>query len=104
MTTPRSTEEWQRLFAEQELSGQSVAAFCADHGLWASYFYRRRREAMGGRCRTLVRAPATPQAFVPVTMTEVSSSIELVIGEATLFLPIGVAPTWLAALLRGLET
>jgi hypothetical protein len=48
MTQPIKQEKWQRLFSEQEESGESVAGFCRARGVREALFYywkKRLREA-----------------------------------------------------------
>jgi transposase-like protein len=50
--TKRTWTKWRRLIREQERSGQSVAEFCREHELHASYFFawrKRLRESAGAR-------------------------------------------------------
>lgn len=99
--TRRTREEWQALFAAQARSGLSAAAFCREHGLKASQFWRRRRQLQGPS-----RSGAARSAFVPVTVRRSVEPpvMELRVGPAlSLRLPGSVAPTWVAELLSALR-
>jgi hypothetical protein len=50
--------KWRGLVSEQSESGQSVAAFCEERGLWAWQFYewkKRLRESKAGGQDTALR-------------------------------------------------
>ena len=65
----RSSEEWHQLIQQQEVSGQSVAAFCVSQGLCSTAFYTwRRRFREDGVDRTsFVRVEASGHGGSPGT-------------------------------------
>jgi transposase-like protein len=60
MTQPTKQEKWQRLFSEQEESGESVAGFCRTRGVREALFYYWKRR---------LRKAAVPQ-FVEVQVAK----------------------------------
>jgi transposase-like protein len=102
--TRRRTEDWQALCEAQAQSGLSGAAFCREHGLNPSQFWRWRRKLEGRRASG--REVAGRSAFVPVAVrgAERAVAIDMRVGPTlALRLPSSVAPGWLAALLRALR-
>lgn len=100
----RSKEQWQELFAQQDTSGLSAAAFCEQHGLCPRYFSLRRKylakaanKVEGGFVRAQVK---------PDTAREVSSAMArlLVIHTNAGRLDFNTLPPphWLVQLLKGL--
>jgi hypothetical protein len=88
--------QWRHRIEQWEVSGLSVQAFCARHGLTAASFYHWRR--------VLERRAAEAPAFVPVqvvadTPPPQASALELVLADGR---AVRVAPGFDAATLRRL--
>ena len=64
------TEFWQRIISEQEASGQSVRAFCQQHGHKEHSFYmwRKRMQKPGGMGFALVDTNRTRPTVIEVTL------------------------------------
>jgi len=94
---PEVVEKWRGLVAEQQLSSQSVAAFCRERGLAAAQFYawkaRLRRTGVG--------------RFLPVHVSEMGQaggSIEVRLGGGrSLIVAAGFDAAHLRAVLDVLE-
>jgi hypothetical protein len=92
----RKERQWRHRIEQWKVSGLSVRAFCAQHGLTAASFYHWRR--------VLERRAAEIPAFVPVqvvadTPPSQASALELVLADGW---AVRVAPGFDATTLRRL--
>ena len=92
----RKERQWQRRIDQWRVSGLSVRAFCAQHGLSPASFYHWRR--------VLARRAAEQPAFVPVQVVAdavpaQASALEVVLTDGR---TVRVAPGFDAATLRQL--
>lgn len=91
-------EQWRALIEKQEASGESVTAFCQQHGLTPKTFWNRRkalREADQGKGMVVVAPPASSASTSTGAMAVSWHGVELV-------LPASASPTWVAQLMREL--
>jgi hypothetical protein len=98
----RSVTEWRELIDQQAKSGLNAAVFCAQHGVCAKVFYRRRIElkqkAVDAATGRFIQVQAKPaQAITPPAGTV------LHFQSSRLQLPSGIDPDWLAQLMRSLR-
>jgi transposase-like protein len=98
---------WRRMLRQWRRSGQSVRAFCAEHGLAEALFYAWRR-TIGERDRETRRdappsrdhaAHSEAPLFVPVTVAEAAAPIEVVLARGHV---VRIAPGFDPATLRQL--
>jgi hypothetical protein len=92
----RKEQQWRRWIGEWRMSGLSVRAFCAQHGLSSASFYHWRR--------VLERRAAEEPAFVPVQVVAddtpaQTSALEVVLLDGR---TVRVAPGFDAATLQRL--
>ena len=95
----RTKAQWQALIKAQAESGQTAAVFCREHGVNAKYFSLRRRQLMEASERGV-------SSFVPVSLERNGHGEKIIVcypGGATLELPLGIEPRWLAQLLQALR-
>ncbi len=95
----RTKAQWQALIKAQAESGKTATVFCREQGVNAKYFSLRRRQ--------LSEAPEQgSSSFVPVSLERSGHSEKIIVchpGGATLELPLGIEPRWLAQLLQALR-
>ena len=90
----RSGAEWDEILTLHERSGQTAVAYCADHGLNVSQFYKRRRYRREQRRFVAVEMPPrVPQ----------DSPIEVAIGEVTVRCTARTPPRWIGELASALR-
>lgn len=103
---------WRRMLRQWRRSGQSVRAFCAEHGLAEALFYawrrtiqERDRETRGDALRSRDHAACSvPPLFVPVTVAQTAASIEVVLARGHVVrVPPGFDPVTLRQLLAVLD-
>jgi hypothetical protein len=92
----KKEQQWQRRIEQWRVSGQSIRAFCAQHGLSSASFYHWRR--------VLERRAAEEPAFVPVrveadAVPTQASALEVVLTDGR---AVRIAPGFDAATLRRL--
>lgn len=91
-------QRWAERFARYHVSGQTVAAFCADEGVSTPSFYLWKRKLAGS-------SPSAP--LVPIQLTSppgLSNTLELVLPSGIrLRLPSDYSPEQLARLISILE-
>lgn len=97
----RSSPEWLELIDQQAKSGLNAAVFCAQHGVCAKVFYRRRLElkpkAVDAATGRFIQVQAKPvQAIIP------PAGSVLHFQSSRLQLPQGIDADWLAQLMRSL--
>jgi hypothetical protein len=71
---PAREQQWRELVSEWRASGLSVREFCSQRQLREANFYSWRRELQQRDARP---APASPLAFVPVTVTSTKAMVEV---------------------------
>lgn len=103
-----SAEEQARWLARHEASGQSVRAFCAEHGLaptTLTWWRRRRREQarQSGRDGALIEVTRLAQPVSAVSSKSMTTAavIGLPVGPRV-EIAAGTDPAWVAALIRAL--
>ena len=96
--TRRTKTEWRTLIVAQQESGLTAAAFCRKRGIPVNYFCRVRRQLRRSEVEKQV-------AFVPVSVSRSSAAERITVhyeGGASVELPFGIEPRWVAQLLRAL--
>ena len=94
----RSSQEWQAIIEQQQVSGLSVVEFCQQQQLNSKYFHARQRSLL----KRQQRNAGSP--FVKVSNpTSSSGVISLQVGDNRLTLPSTIEPQWLANLLKALS-
>lgn len=68
-----SAEQWQALIDQQAASGQTMVAFCAEHGLARSTFQRWKRRLQTDTSRPLSQPSAQP-TFMPLLDSQATST------------------------------
>ena len=89
----RTGAEWDEILTSFDRSGETAVAFCADHGLNVSQFYKRRR----------YRREHRRFVAVEITRTQPASEIEVTIGAVTVRCTAQTPPAWVAELARALR-
>lgn len=96
----RSQDEWRELFKQQTNGDLSVAAFCKEHGIGQSYFYKRKSDLTAKKNHPL------KTSFIKVKPqqgnTAPVSAIKLQYQQTRLILPINISPSWLAEFVKAL--
>ena len=98
--TRRTKAEWRALIAVQQESGLSAAAFCRERGIPVNYFCRVRNQLR------LSDVEKQASRFVPVSVTRLSAADKIIVrfeGAATVEVPLGIEPRWVAQLLHALR-
>ena len=96
----RTREDWLELFEAQRDSGLSVAAFCREHDLRASYFSQRKKH-YGWRGEPVAAStPAT--GFVELKPPVPTGAIRLKWHAVDVEIPPGTSVSWVAKLVREL--
>ena len=95
----RTKAQWQALIKAHAESGKTAAVFCREQGINAKYFSLRRRQ--------LGEAPEQRVSrFASVSLERSGHGEKIIVcyaGGATLELPLGIEPRWLAQLLQALR-
>ncbi len=98
--TRRSKAQWQTLVEQQSGSGLKGAAFCRQQGLCRKTFYHHRKllsedsnSLMPGR---FIQVQAEPTPVLPVIAV-------LDYRQTCLKIPTGIAPVWVAELMKALS-
>jgi hypothetical protein len=96
----RSHQEWRELFKLQTEGDLSVAAFCKEHGIGQSYFYKRKSDlaVKNNKHPTthFIKVKPQQQNITPI------SSIKLQHQQTCLIFPTNISPNWLAELIKAL--
>ena len=87
---------WQRLLAEQQASGISVTAWCAQQNIQAGTFYAWRK-------RLTASAPSPVPQWVAVSTPGVGTPVTLRVGQVAIEVAAGFDPHLLAEVLTVLE-
>jgi hypothetical protein len=98
--TRRTKAEWQAVILAQQESGLSAAAFCREREIKANYFCRVRNQLR------LSNVEKQVSDFVPVSVSRSSVAERITIrceAGATVELPYGIEPRWVAQLLLALR-
>ena len=77
--------KWQRLVSEQALSGQSVKAFCREHGLCRPYFFVWKKRVQEGTPGKFLEVRVTGR--VPSTSVDAGVEIRLKNGRSLMVRP-----------------
>jgi len=97
----RTHQQWRELFKQQADGELSVAAFCKEHGIGQSYFYKRKSDlAVKNNERptnNFIKLKSQKKNITPV-----SSSIKLQYQQIRLMLPTSISPGWLAEFIKAL--
>ena len=95
----RTKAQWQALIKAHAESGKTAAVFCRERGVNPKYFSLRRRQ--------LSETPEQRGSSFATVLLERSGHGEKIIvcytGGATIELPLGIEPRWLAQLLQALR-
>ena len=96
----RTHQQWRELFKQQADGDLSVAAFCKEHGIGQSYFYKRKSDLTGknGEHPTTNFIKVKPQSK-NITST---ASIKLQYQQTRLHFPLSISPSWLAEFIKAL--
>ncbi len=96
----RTQDEWRELFKLQADGNLSVAAFCKEHSIGQSYFYKRKSDLTAKKIQPI------KTSFIKVkpqqSNTAPVSSIKLQYQQARLSLPSSISPSWLAEFIKAL--
>lgn len=95
----RTHQQWQELFKQQADGHLSVAAFCKQHGIGQSYFYKRKSDLA---VKNSVQPNNNFIKVKPQQTTNVSSSIKIQHQQTRLHLPASVSAIWLAEFVKAL--
>ena len=97
----RTKADWRALIEQQTKSDLSVAEFCKQHQIGATYFYKRKSEL------SKEGASKRVSPFVKVNQVKPGSStnntIKILHRNTRLSLPIQVSPDWLAQFIKALK-
>ncbi len=77
--------KWRRLVSEQACSGQSVTAFCRNHGLCRPYFFVWKKRLQGGVAAKFLEVKVTGRE--PSTYVDAAVEIRLQNGRSLLVRP-----------------
>lgn len=97
----RDDEKWLALIKDQMAGSLSINAFCEEHGICRSQFYKMKR--------LLVYPPPSKHAtaFVkverPIQSNTLSTTIQITHQQCRIDLPLSVTPDWLANLVKALS-
>ena len=96
----RTHQQWRELFKQQADGDLSVAAFCKEHGIGQSYYYKRKIDlAVKNDERptsNFIKVKPPSKNIIP------TPSIKLQYQQIRLMLPTSISPTWLAELIKAL--
>jgi hypothetical protein len=96
----RTQQEWRELFKQQAAGDLSVAAFCKEHGIGQSYFYKRKSDLAVTDSihsnKNFIKVKAQHASNVP------SSSIKIQHQQTRLHLPATISAIWLAEFVKAL--
>lgn len=96
----RTHQQWRELFKQQAAGDLSVAAFCKEHGIGQSYFYKRKSDLVvkngKGPPTSFIKVKPQPKNITPV------ASIKLQYHQTRLHLPLSTSPSWLAEFIKAL--
>ena len=96
----RTHQQWRELFKQQAGGNLSVAAFCKQHGIGQSYFYKRKSDLLVKKdepsTTSFIKVKSQPKVSPPV------SSIKLQYQQTRLILPVSISPNWLADFIKAL--
>jgi hypothetical protein len=96
----RTHQQWRELFKQQADGHLSVAAFCKQHGIGQSYFYKRKSDLTVKNSERLttnfIKVKPQPKNITP------TASIKLQYQQTRLHLPTTISPRWLAEFIKAL--
>ena len=95
----KTQQHWQDLIKQQADSHLSVLEFCKQHQISTSHFYKH-------KAANKVASRSQKNAFVKAERTQSSipkqETITLQLGQAQLYFPLNIQPSWLADFVRAL--
>ena len=96
----RTHQQWRELFKQQSDGNLSVAAFCKQHSIGQSYFYKRKSDLVAKKDKP----PTTNFIKVKPQSKNITSiaSIKLQYQQTRLHLPLSISPSWLAEFIKAL--
>lgn len=98
--TRRTLDDWTKLIEQQAQSDLSILAFCRQHQIPTSNFYKNRHKIEHlNQTSVFVKAKVTTK----VTTKPGEATIHLAFGDTRLTLPQHCEPTWLAELIKALH-
>jgi len=90
----RTQDEWRELFKQQADGDLSVAAFCKEHSIGQSYFYKRKSDLTANKIKSLktrfIKVKTQQDNTAPVSV------IKLQYQQTRLIFPTNISPSWLA--------
>ena len=96
----RTHQQWRELFKQQATGDLSVAAFCKEHDIGQSYFYKRKSDLAVKN-----DAPSTSN-FIKVIPQQKNitpiSSIKIQYQQSRLHFPTTISAIWLADFIKAL--
>ncbi len=96
----RTQQEWRELFKQQATGDLSVAAFCKEHSIGQSYFYKRKSDL------TVKDGVRSNKKFIKVKLQQTSSvsvsSIKIQHQQTRLHFPATISAIWLAEFVKAL--
>ena len=96
----RTHQQWRELFKQQVDGNLSVAAFCKEHSIGQSYFYKRKSDLAvksdEGSKGNFIQVKPLSKNITP------SSLIKLQYQQTRLMLPTSISPSWLAEFIKAL--
>jgi hypothetical protein len=96
----RTKQQWFELFKLQASGDLSIAAFCKEHSIGQSYFYKRKSELTGKKDGPLstqfIKIKQQVNSITPVCL------LELHYQQTRLTLPTSISPHWLADFVKAL--
>ena len=94
--TRRTLDDWTKLIEQQAQSDLSILAFCRQHQIPTSNFYKNRHKIEHvNQASVFVKAKVTTKPG--------EATIHLAFGDTRLTLPQHCEPTWLAELIKALH-
>lgn len=96
----RTHQQWRELFKQQATGDLSVAAFCKEHGIGQSYFYKRKSDLAIKNNEQLttdfIKIKPKQKIISPVTL------IKLQYQQTRFHFPTTISPSWLAEFIKAL--
>ena len=96
----RTHQQWRELFKQQAYGNLSVAAFCKEHSIGQSYFYKRKSDLAvkndEGSKGNFIKVKPLSKNITPTAL------IKLQYQQTRLMLPTSISPSWLAEFIKAL--
>lgn len=101
--THKTMHDWQAILDAQKSSGLSIKAFCQQHNITNSNFYKHRKKLNVTPLNTsLIKVTTANRPISNATTT--NNRITLLHGKTTLIFTEQCEPLWLADLLKALQS